>query len=103
MSCEGNHETDCSDVLAEVWSFLDRECDVDRRVALQRHLDECSPCLEQYGLEEHLKLLLARKCGGDQAPDEFRERLRASIRQTVIQHRGVEIELTRATVERGEN
>ncbi|WP_424189329.1 mycothiol system anti-sigma-R factor [Actinokineospora sp. G85] len=84
----GDHETDCSDVLSEVWLFLDQECDVARRDLLARHLDECSPCLEQYGLEEHLKILLARKCGGDQAPDEFRARLRASIRKTVIDHGG---------------
>ncbi|WP_436492052.1 mycothiol system anti-sigma-R factor [Actinokineospora sp. HUAS TT18] len=87
-NCGGDHETDCSDVLDEVWLFLDHECDVTRRALLERHLNECSPCLEQYGLEEHLKILLARKCGGDHAPDDFKERLRASIRQTVIKHGG---------------
>ncbi|CRK59686.1 anti-sigma factor [Alloactinosynnema sp. L-07] len=87
-NCGGDHETDCSDVLNEVWLFLDQECDVTRRALLERHLNECSPCLEEYGLEEHLKILLARKCGGDHAPDELKERLRASIRQTVIKHGG---------------
>ncbi|GLZ38453.1 mycothiol system anti-sigma-R factor [Actinokineospora sp. NBRC 105648] len=100
MSCGNHHETDCGDVLGEVWLFLDQECDLTRRATLQRHLDECSPCLEQYGIEEHLKVLLARKCGGDQAPEEFRDRLRASIRKTVIEHGGVNIEITRTTVER---
>jgi mycothiol system anti-sigma-R factor len=88
VNCDGNHRTDCSDVLAEVWLFLDHECDQARRDLLAEHLDECSPCLEQYGLEEHLKVLLARKCGGDQAPDEFRARVRASIRRTVIEYGG---------------
>jgi mycothiol system anti-sigma-R factor len=73
--------------LEEVWLFLDQECDKDRRQVLQRHLDECSPCLGRYGIEEHLKALLARKCGGEHAPDELRRRLRASIRQTVLDHR----------------
>jgi mycothiol system anti-sigma-R factor len=91
VSCGNHHETDCSDVLNEVWLFLDQECDVTRRAVLERHLNECSPCLEQYGIEEHLKILLARKCGGDHAPDEFKERLRASIRQTVIKHGRVNI------------
>lgn len=86
MSCE-DHETDCSEVLDEVWLFLDQECDQSRRRMLQRHLDECSPCLGRYGLEEHLKILLARKCGGEHAPDELRTRLRAHIRQTVLDHR----------------
>lgn len=91
MNCGDRDETDCSDVLNEVWLFLDHECNVERRELLERHLNECSPCLEEYGIEEHLKILLARKCGGDQAPDEFKERLRASIRQTVIKHGGVNI------------
>jgi mycothiol system anti-sigma-R factor len=84
----GEHEASCKDVLSEVWQFLDHECDPQRRATLQRHLDECSPCLEEFGLEEHLKLLLARKCGGDSATVEFRERLRASIRATVIELKG---------------
>ncbi|MGQ0840110.1 mycothiol system anti-sigma-R factor [Actinokineospora sp.] len=99
MSCGNHHETDCSDVLNEVWLFLDQECDPTRRSVLARHLDECSPCLERYGIEEHLKILLARKCGGDHATDEFRERLRASIRQTVIDHGGVSVEVAGAAAE----
>ena len=30
MSCGKPHETDCAEVLAEVWLFLDHEC-VDRK------------------------------------------------------------------------
>ena len=76
MSCGKPHETDCSQVLAEVWLLLDHECDSAQRHKLVEHLDECSPCLEQYGIEEHLKVLLARKCGGEHAPEGFRQRLR---------------------------
>ena len=83
MSCGKPHETDCSEVLAEVWLFLDHECDGNRRELLQKHLDECSPCLEQFGIEEHLKVLLARKCGGEHAPEALKQRLREKIRKTV--------------------
>jgi mycothiol system anti-sigma-R factor len=86
MSCGDHHETDCSEVLAEVWLFLDNECAYERRDLLQHHLDECSPCLARYGLEEHLKELLARKCGGDQAPEALRRRLRDSIRAAMQTH-----------------
>ena len=85
MSCGKPHETDCSQVIAEVWLLLDRECSAERRRKLEQHLDECGPCLEQYGIEEHLKALLARKCGGEHAPDALKEKLRASIRQVVVQ------------------
>ncbi|OLR90402.1 mycothiol system anti-sigma-R factor [Actinokineospora bangkokensis] len=97
MSCGGDHETDCSQVLSEVWLFLDNECDKGKRELLARHLDECSPCLEEYGIDEHLKALLSRKCGGDQAPDDFRARLRARIRETVIEHGG-NVGITRTVV-----
>jgi len=52
VSCGKPHETDCSEVLAEVWLFLDHECDESRRRLLERHLDECQPCLAEYGLDE---------------------------------------------------
>ena len=129
MSCGKPHETDCSEVLAEVWLFLDNECNVDRRKLLvgclfqplrqphlgrrgdapfdrrkllEKHLDECSPCLERYGLDEHLKTLLATKCGGEHAPDGLKQRLRATIRKTVRQHGAVTVETTSATVETAE-
>jgi mycothiol system anti-sigma-R factor len=75
----------CSEVLSEVWAFLDNECDQKQREILRQHLDECSPCLEQYGIEEHLKILLARKCGGDHASAEFKDRLRACIKEKVLE------------------
>jgi mycothiol system anti-sigma-R factor len=86
MSCGEPHETDCSEVLSEVWLFLDHECDEKRRKLLEQHLDECSPCLEQFGIDEHLKVLLARKCGGEHAPETLKQRLREQIRQTVVDH-----------------
>jgi mycothiol system anti-sigma-R factor len=92
MSCGKPHETDCSEVLAEVWLFLDHECDAARRKLLERHLDECQPCLAEYGLDEKLKKLLATKCAGDRAPAELKERLRASIRKTVMEQAQVTVQ-----------
>jgi mycothiol system anti-sigma-R factor len=88
----------CREVLSEVWAFLDNECDQNQRDILRQHLDECSPCLEQYGIEEHLKVLLARKCGGEHAPETLKERLRARIQETLEQHGSVEIRTTTVQV-----
>ncbi|MFO7191279.1 MULTISPECIES: mycothiol system anti-sigma-R factor [Thermocrispum] len=71
----------CSDVLAEVYLLLDKECHEEHAAELRRHLDGCPDCLEQYGISEGLKQLLARKCGGDHAPQKLKERLRAKIRE----------------------
>jgi mycothiol system anti-sigma-R factor len=100
VSCGQPHDTDCGEVLADVWMFLDNECDGERRRVLQRHLDECGGCLEEFGLEEHLKALLARKCGGDAAPHGLRQRLRQSIREIVVQQAEVSVHSAEVTVER---
>lgn len=92
MSCGEPDDAMCADVLAEVWLFLDNECDIERREMLQHHLDDCGSCLEHYGIEEHLKELLHRKCGGEHAPQELRERLRSSIRDTVLRQADVTVE-----------
>ncbi|RTL67408.1 MAG: mycothiol system anti-sigma-R factor [Pseudonocardiaceae bacterium] len=91
-NCDGSHETDCSEVLAEVWLFLDHECDQQRRALLSRHLDECAPCLAEYGIDEKLKALLANKCGGEHAPDGLRDRLRHQIRHAVLEQAEVTME-----------
>ncbi len=92
MSCGDDADTHCEDVLAEVWLFLDNECDEARREALRQHLDDCGSCLEHYGIEEHLKELLHRKCGGEHAPKELRDRLRSSIRDSVLRQADVTVE-----------
>ena len=92
MSCGESHETDCSEVLAEVWVLLDHEVSDERDAQLRRHLDECGPCLARYGLEEKVKTLLARTCGGDKAPDGLHDRLRSQIRSLVLEQAEVTVE-----------
>ena len=77
-------QLDCSAVIADVWLMLDNECDDASRRRLQRHIDECGSCFAAYGIEEKVKSLISRKCGGDQAPAGLRERLSVEIRRTVL-------------------
>ena len=92
MSDDETHGSDCSTVLAEVWLLLDHECGPERDAQLRRHLTECGPCLARYGLEEKVKAMLARTCGGDKAPDELHRRLREQIRSTVLEQAAVTVE-----------
>ncbi|MEV6069402.1 mycothiol system anti-sigma-R factor [Nocardia sp. NPDC052001] len=78
-------DMDCTAVLADVWLLLDNECDESIKARLQEHINRCSPCIEAYGLEEKLKSLLNRKCGGERAPDSLRARLTMEIRTTFTQ------------------
>jgi len=87
MSCGEPHETDCLEVLAEVYLYLDLECADERRDVIRRHLDECSPCLREYGIEREVKELVARCCGNETAPVALRERLRVRIAELVAENR----------------
>ncbi|NIH87346.1 mycothiol system anti-sigma-R factor [Amycolatopsis granulosa] len=89
----------CSEALAEIFLLLDRECSPERDAQLRKHIEECPPCLEEYGIDEQLKKLLHRKCGGDTAPDEFKQKLRASIYKTVQQHGDLTVEHTQVRLE----
>ena len=82
---DDEHEPDCSEVLEEVYLYLDLECSEDRRALIQKHLDECSGCLSEYGIEHEVKALVARCCGDETAPKELRERLRMKLSEYAVE------------------
>jgi mycothiol system anti-sigma-R factor len=90
MSCGQPHETDCGEVLAEVWLYLDGEMTSSRRDLIRQHLDECAPCLRKYGIEREVRALVARCCGNDVAPEALRERVMVRLREVVIETNQVE-------------
>jgi mycothiol system anti-sigma-R factor len=85
VSCGDSHETDCREVLTEVYLYLDLECVDQRREVIRHHLDECSGCLREYGIELEVKALVARCCGSELAPAQLRERLRARLTELVFE------------------
>ncbi|MTD58489.1 mycothiol system anti-sigma-R factor [Amycolatopsis pithecellobii] len=91
----GKDTVHCKEALAEIYLLLDRECSPERDAELRRHIEDCPPCLEAYGIDVVLKELIARKCGGDLAPAQLKQKLRASIHQRVnvsIEHTEVRAE-----------
>ena len=89
MSCGKPHETPCTEVLAELYAYLDEELDPPGSAKIRQHLDECGPCLREFGLEEAVKRLVHRHCGHEQVP--------ADLRQKVL----TRIEAVRAQIEAG--
>jgi anti-sigma factor (TIGR02949 family) len=75
MSCEEPHETDCGEILDHLYEYLDSEMPDGDRAKFQMHMDECSPCLEKYGLEQSVKKLVKRCCGQDDVPADLRAAL----------------------------
>jgi mycothiol system anti-sigma-R factor len=90
VSCGDPHETPCSEVLEAVYLYLDGEQDQEHRDKVRIHLDECSPCLRQYGLEQAVKSLVARTCGGDPAPADLRSRVMVRIQEVRVEIDAVE-------------
>ena len=82
---DSGHETDCSTALDEVYLYLDLECSEDRRRLIRKHLDECSKCMREFGIEHEVKALVARCCGDETAPVELRERLRVKLGELVVE------------------
>lgn len=81
MSCGKPHEVPCSVVLEQVYSYLDNEMSEADCDKVRQHLEECGPCLQEYGLEEAVKKLVARHCGCDSAPAALRRKVLVRIRQ----------------------
>jgi mycothiol system anti-sigma-R factor len=81
---------DCGEVIEKVYLYLDAEQDDLDRELVRFHLDECAPCLRQYGLEQAVKHLVARCCGGEAAPVDLRERVLVRLREVRIELEHVE-------------
>lgn len=90
MSCGKPHETPCTDVLEQVYGYLDGEIAPEDCERIRQHLDECEPCLRQYGLDKAVKALVARSCGCDHAPDELRGKVLARIQEVRVEISRVE-------------
>ena len=81
----GPGNIDCDDVLDELYVYMDDETDDTTRGRIREHLEACAPCLRQYGLEQDVRALIARCCGGDQAPPSLHQRIRLRITELTIE------------------
>jgi mycothiol system anti-sigma-R factor len=85
MSCGNPHEVDCSEVLGLVYTYIDNELPLADCAKVRQHLDECSPCLQKYGLEEAVKALVHRSCGADAVPRDLRSKVLLRIQQVRVE------------------
>jgi mycothiol system anti-sigma-R factor len=83
MSSEHPHEKkgDCTSILDRLYEYIDEEMPDDDCATIQKHLDDCAPCLAEYGLEQAVKALVHRSCGCDTAPEQLRLKILSKIRQ----------------------
>jgi mycothiol system anti-sigma-R factor len=79
MSCGKPHEVPCTEVLARVYSYIDGELQDASYVEIRQHLEECGPCLREFGLEELVKKLVHKCCGQEDVPGELRAKVLTRI------------------------
>jgi len=79
MSCGKPHDVPCTEVLATVYSYLDGEMEDSDYQEIRVHLEECGPCLREYGLEELVKKLVHKCCGHEAVPGELRAKVMTRI------------------------
>jgi mycothiol system anti-sigma-R factor len=85
MSCGNPHKVPCSEVLEQVYYYIDHEMSQADCEDIREHLDECGPCLREFGLEEAVKKLVAKHCGCDPAPADLRSKVLVRIRQAQVE------------------
>ena len=70
---------ECDAALDRLFEFIDDELPDEELHRIGRHLKTCPPCEAEHRIKEKIKNLTALS-GGDEAPDELRGRILASIR-----------------------
>jgi mycothiol system anti-sigma-R factor len=73
-------------VLDRVYEYLDGELDRERVHVIKEHLEECSPCLAEFGLEDAVKSIVKRCCS-DPAPADLRSKVLRRIEAVRIEIR----------------
>jgi mycothiol system anti-sigma-R factor len=81
----GPGNIDCDDVLQDIYLYMDDESDDALRNRIRQHLDGCAPCLRQLGLEQDVRSLIARCCGGDQAPASLHTRIKLRLTEITFE------------------
>jgi mycothiol system anti-sigma-R factor len=76
----GATTSECQEALDTLYHFLDGELTTERRVAIQHHLDGCSPCLEAFDFEAELKLVVSQRCR-EQVPEALRIRVSIALQE----------------------
>ena len=72
----------CRETLQRAYLFIDGEVlSATERHEIQVHLEECAPCLERYGLEEEVVMLMSRLKGSTPCPDVLKRRITSLLDQ----------------------
>lgn len=69
----------CTEAVELLYHYLDGELTEERRIVIQRHLDDCPPCFSAFDFEAELRVVVAQKCR-ERVPESLRNRVAEAIR-----------------------
>ena len=78
----GAGKDECAQALEQMYAFLDNELDTASTDEIRHHLAACEPCLDAFDVEQAVKALVRRCCGGDVAPSDLRSKVMMQITTT---------------------
>ncbi len=70
---------ECTEAVEVLYHYLDGQLTEERRILIQRHLDECPPCLDAFDFEAELRVVISSHCRSDSVPQALRERIQRAI------------------------
>ncbi|MCA1693046.1 MAG: mycothiol system anti-sigma-R factor [Actinobacteria bacterium] len=74
-----HEKQECSEAVEMLYHYIDGQLTQKRRTLIQRHLDDCPPCLDAFDFEAELRMVVAQKCR-DRVPEQLRLRVAEAIR-----------------------
>lgn len=76
-------EADCQSAIERLYFFLDGELTLDRRTAVQVHLEACPSCFGAFGFEAELRSVVQRGVV-DVVPENLLIRIRAALASELL-------------------
>ncbi len=71
---------DCRQAVETLYHYLDGELTIEKRRAIQRHLDQCSDCIEAFEFEAELRVAVSRGCR-EPVPESLIAKVAAALSQ----------------------
>ncbi|MDR5694387.1 MAG: mycothiol system anti-sigma-R factor [Armatimonadota bacterium] len=73
---------DCEQVIRLLWTWLDRELEVEVSQEVEEHVRACLRCKEHADFERRLREIIQTCCKKDKAPAGLRARLLALLAES---------------------
>lgn len=75
----------CLEAQKHLWDYLDGELSREDYARIEAHVEECQLCDELFRSERKIKIVVARACSCEQAPQVLRGRILAMVSQLRIE------------------